>query len=684
MALSPILSAFQWGAGGAKLTPEEIAMQRAMLAKRRMNGVDTSPVAHWTQGAARIADAFGDVMQERRLNTSAADNAKLNEGILASLLGGSSPVASSPVASALSSGVNQELTATSPAIDVGPGGETYTPFIETVRAGGITNPFGLAAVASTGKAESGWSASNANRSWSDPSESGQAGTAGGILSWRGPRLAALQSYAKEKGESGNGSPATQAEFFLREDPKLVASLNSAKSVEEAQSAINRAWAFAGYNRPGGESARRLGYAKSYISQFQGGQPSGAAAAIEAQAPASAYVDPVVSAPNYSPSQAVSSALIADESFDGGRFGGAAEAPVIYSQPSDFASALVPPAPMRQAQTVAPIVASPQMAQNIAPTNSLGVSPAVLQALTSPYSTEQTRSVATLLLQQQTQQRQAAQEQQTWMQRQKYEQQLQANDPLRQAQIQKLQREAQNPNGDETFYGNPVPIQNPDGTVAYGQIGNRGTFKPISLGEGQSFAPPTRTIDAGTETVLVDQAGNVISRTPKQNRAAAAETAGGTVQGRTEAERQLSAPADYQSASNALSILDQIEKSPALEAATGMSSMLNAIPGTSGYDFQNIVEQAKSGAFLSAIESLRGMGALSNAEGGAATAAITRMDTATSTPAFKKALEDYRKIVNQGLERSKRNMPEGQRHPEQPASQAAPKRRRFNPATGELE
>lgn len=304
-----------------------------------------------------------------------------------------------------------------------------------------------------------------------------------------------------------------------------------------------------------------------------------------------------------------------------------------------------------------------------------INPTVIEALSSPYASEQERSVAGLLLNQQMSQQQLAQKQA-----------LEAQDPLRQLQLRKAEIEVQgmqNPGSDENFYGNPVAVQNPDGSVAYGQIGNRGTFKPIQLGEGQSFAPPTRTIDAGTETLMVDQAGNVISRTPKNNRTAASETAAGGVEGRVTTERELSAPRDFQAAQNAIDILDQIEKHPGLDLGTGATSLGNRISGTPGYDFQNLVEQAKSGAFLSAIEQLRGLGALSNAEGGAATAATNRMDTATTKEGFLAAVRDYRKIIQQGADRAKNNM----KAPEDSIATSptkTPKRRKFNPATGMLE
>lgn len=322
-----------------------------------------------------------------------------------------------------------------------------------------------------------------------------------------------------------------------------------------------------------------------------------------------------------------------------------------------------------------------------PAPQTGVNPTVIAALSSPVANENTRAVASLLLnnqfQQQEEQRRAQQQRENFIFQQDYQQQQQSSDPLRQLQIQEAQQKlARGPNADENFYGNPVAIQNADGTVAYGQIGNRGTFKPIQLGEGQSFAPPTRTIDAGTETILVDQAGNVISRTPKNNRTAAAETAGGTVEGRVAAERQTSASSDIQAGQNALDVLNQIENHPGLSMGTGITSLANRVPGTEGYNFQNIVEQAKSGAFLSAIQQMRGLGALSNNEGAAATSAITRMDTATSKDAFLKALADYRKIVQQGIDRAQKNL----RAPDDAATTQQPPapRRKYNPATGRLE
>lgn len=142
----------------------------------------------------------------------------------------------------------------------------FEGFMGTVRDGGLTNPYALAAVAATVQHESGFSEANAGRTWSDPSESGRPGTAGGLMSWNNERLSAMQQFT-----GGDASAEAQAAFFLNEDPALIARLNNAGSLEEAQTMMNNAWRFAGYNREGGEAAARLRTAQGMLGRFEGGQ-----------------------------------------------------------------------------------------------------------------------------------------------------------------------------------------------------------------------------------------------------------------------------------------------------------------------------------------------------------------------------------------------------------------------------
>jgi len=163
----------------------------------------------------------------------------------------------------------------SPLAALGNPNEIENRFVGTVKQAGLTNPVGLGAVAAYGKAESGFAPQNVNRSWSDPSESGQAGTAGGIMSWRAERLQNLQNFAKERGEA-QPSVETQALFLSKEDPTLIPKLQAAQTPQEANQIMANAWRFAGYNREGGENARRLALTQQYSQRF-GGQPGQAPA-----------------------------------------------------------------------------------------------------------------------------------------------------------------------------------------------------------------------------------------------------------------------------------------------------------------------------------------------------------------------------------------------------------------------
>lgn len=507
----------------SQMAPEDIALQRAALSKRRGQGIDTSPVGHWTQGAARVVDALGGVLQERRLDAAQSENDTYNRDIIDSLLpslsGGSVPP------SASSTGVGRDLSSTSPATI------PQTEDAAALRQGLIDR--GLPAHIADGFVANFQDESGLNPGINEASPLVPGSRGGyGLYQLTGPRRVSYEALAKSRGVDPSDTN-TQLDFLggelgltglgLENQPWFGSERAAYDNISRAGDTASAAQAIVNsFLRPSQEHRERR--AASYVSLPD---TADAASAIEAVAPSSGYVDPTVSAPNYQPSAEVANALVGTSSFDGSRFGG--NAPEIYSAASDF----VPeqPAPVNVASAPRAASVPAQIAQ--ASPQRMGFDPRLLSVLSDPRANEQTRGVAQLLLQQQQAQMQSANEQNVWLQRQQYEREMQNSDPLRQAQIAKAQREAAN--GGESFFGNTVPVQNADGTISYGQIGNQGTFKPIQLPEGQTFAPPTRTIDTGTETILMDQTGNVISRTPKQNREAAAQTAQGSAEGKSTAE-----------------------------------------------------------------------------------------------------------------------------------------------------
>lgn len=200
--------------------------------------------------------------------------------------------------------------------------------------------------------------------------------------------------------------------------------------------------------------------------------------------------------------------------------------------------------------------------------------------------------------------------------------------------------------DAEFGLNPIYGTDANGNTVIGQVDKAGNFHQVDT---KGFKPvgTTQNLNLGTTYQTRDRAGNIIGTAPIDIAGKQTQEEIGTAQGKAIA----AAPGDLQAGENALAILDQIKNNPYKARGTGMSSILNNIPGTGGYDFANLVDQAKSGAFLTAIQQMRGLGSLSNAEGGAATAAVTRMNTATSEEAFNAALDDYEKIIRQGMNRA---------------------------------
>lgn len=165
---------------------------------------------------------------------------------------------------------------------IGDPNDIESRFINTVKGAGLTNPIGLAAVAATGKAESSFQPGNVNRTWSDPSQSGEPGQSGGIMSWRADRLQNLYSFAANRGER-QPSVETQALFLAKEDPALIPRLNAARTPEEANGIMASAWRFAGFDQPGGENARRLNLTRQYAQRF--GQQAQADAPAPGASPA---------------------------------------------------------------------------------------------------------------------------------------------------------------------------------------------------------------------------------------------------------------------------------------------------------------------------------------------------------------------------------------------------------------
>lgn len=649
--------------GNTGLSYDQLQQRRqtAEMLARKMLG-DKPKTA--LEGAASVLTGIGigiarnrtEKEIEKRTNEATASYNQFLDGL------GGGGGASSGLAQSILSGqpysggsTAGQTAATGPAPDMS-NNDVYSGFMDTVKAGGLTNPYGLAAVAATGKAESGFSPGNVNRTWSDPSESGKPGTAGGIMSWRGPRYERLAA-------TGDLSPQGQARFFLQEDPNLVNALNNAQSVEEAQSLMNRAWAFKGYNRPGGEAARRLQTASAFLPTFQNGggnqevaslDPSigmtEAAGAIERTAPGSGFVDPYVSAPNGTPQ--------------------AGNIPTPMPRPDQME------APQQVAQ-------APQQGQPFQPMQqpAMGPSRELLQQLGSPWLSEEQKATLRIVLQQQLQAQEQQQQEQIWRSRQDYERQQQMSDPARQLQMDyqraqidalKAKPQAQWQRLDDNTLFNPstgdtrsVPIDpsNPSSDLGlnpqYGmdangnpvllQLGKNGQVVQSKMPEGVTLSKEPIKLDAGTHFVLLDPVTRQpVGQIPKN----VAGEAQATVEGKAQGEARANLGQMEDTGNQVLSTIDSLTNDPYLDSMLG--SVQGRLPNFSSdaARVQAKMDQIQGQQFLQAFNSLRGGGQITEVEGKKATDAIAALNTAQSETDYRKALAEFRGIVETGLNRAR--------------------------------
>jgi len=104
-----------------------------------------------------------------------------------------------------------------------------------------------------------------------------------------------------------------------------------------------------------------------------------------------------------------------------------------------------------------------------------------------------------------------------------------------------------------------------------------------------------------------------------------------------------------SAESVQQTIEKIKNHPGRENGLGMAlDPRKMIPGTDVYNFREQIDQLKSGTFLNNVQSMRGLGALSNAEGNKITDAIAKINPNMSKKEF-----DYNlNLINETLEKAK--------------------------------
>jgi hypothetical protein len=191
----------------------------------------------------------------------------------------------------------------------------------------------------------------------------------------------------------------------------------------------------------------------------------------------------------------------------------------------------------------------------------------------------------------------------------------------------------------------------NGQPAIVQLGKSGEAKESVLPDGFSPARDPVKVEGPTGTSILDpQTRQIIQFIPKDVAGAAKSKEIGEAEG----QATVNLPTTIATAENTLKTIKQLEEHPGKKAwgAFGVGAMLPDIPGTDTRGFAALVDQVKGQNFMTAFQSLKGAGAITEAEGSKAEKAQARLDRAQSEKDFDVALKDLKEVVVAGMERAR--------------------------------
>ncbi|ELM7724864.1 phage DNA ejection protein [Escherichia coli] len=115
-----------------------------------------------------------------------------------------------------------------------------------------------------------------------------------------------------------------------------------------------------------------------------------------------------------------------------------------------------------------------------------------------------------------------------------------------------------------------------------------------------------------------------------------------------ADRQSAAQGAVDTFSTALDSLNEIEQSPGLSKAVGIRSAFPTVPGSDAANFEARLDTFKAQTFLPMVQSLKGMGALSDAEGKKLSDAVGALSPKMSEKAFRDSIGKIRNQLESKL------------------------------------
>jgi hypothetical protein len=198
---------------------------------------------------------------------------------------------------------------------------------------------------------------------------------------------------------------------------------------------------------------------------------------------------------------------------------------------------------------------------------------------------------------------------------------------------------------------PIWGTGPDGKPAVLQLGKSGDAKQSVLPPGFSLARDPIKVEGPTGTTIIDpQTRQQVAFIPKDVAGAAKSKEIGEAEG----QALVNLPTTLATAETALKTIKQLEEHPGKKnwGAFGVGAMLPDMPGTATRGFAALVDQVKGQNFMTAFQSLKGAGAITEQEGAKAEKAQARLDRAQSEADFDVALKDLKEVITAGMERAR--------------------------------
>ena len=194
-------------------------------------------------------------------------------------------------------------------------------------------------------------------------------------------------------------------------------------------------------------------------------------------------------------------------------------------------------------------------------------------------------------------------------------------------------------------------------------------KPDQPAGGTPYFTPVQTakgvyaFNARTGQMELVQPGIVgAAADPKLQGDLAAGKAGGKVRGETQATSEINLPQNIANAEQSKMLIDQmvgsqdgkVKPHPGFEGYVGFTWKpgMRFVEGSQEANFEALLDQVKSGAFLEAFQSLKGGGHITEIEGTKATDAITRMRKSQDEAEFIKSAREYQQVIDAGIKRAK--------------------------------